>query len=293
MAQMKRNSSYSKGPLQRVSPLKPGLRKAQVWGAAKVRAAQHSKKSFIRFCGGVLAVFMAVTALALWMGGFWPQLIENGKLYKQHRLMDMGFVVSRVDVMGEGRLNEQDVLRAVSIRPGDYFFGVDLEAAQRRTESLPWVDRAVVRRLWPNRIVVQLVENQPYALWQNEGQFSLVNAAGEIIAPVSNDTVIPKHLSQVVGKGASVEAEALEKTLALWPALRSRTSSAIYVSETRWDLMIDGDVKVKLPVNNLKEALAHLADLQARSRILDRTVSEIDLRLPDRVTVRPTDPQQA
>ena len=247
----------------------------------------------MQFCGGVLAVLLAVTALALWMGGFWPQLINNGKLYKQHRLMAMGFVVSRVDVMGEGRLNEQDVLRAVNIRPGDYFFGVDLEAAQRRTESLPWVDRAVVRRLWPNRIVVQLVENQPYALWQNEGEFSLVNATGEIIAPVSSETVIPDDLLQVVGKGASIEAEALEKTLALWPALRSRTTSAIYVSETRWDLMIDGDVKVKLPATNVKKALAHLSDLQAKSRILDRTVSEIDLRLPDRITVRPTETKQA
>lgn len=293
MAQMKRNSSYSKGPLQRVSPLKPGLRKAQIWGAAQVRAAQHSKKSFFRFCGGVLAVFIAVTALALWMGGFWPQLIENGKLYKQHRLMDMGFVVSRVDVMGEGRLNEQDVLRAVNIRPGDYFFGVDLVAAQQRTESLPWVDRAVVRRLWPNRIVVQLVENQPYALWQNKGQFSLVNVSGEVIAPVSHDTVIPADILQVVGKGASVEAETLEAALALQPGVRERITSAVYVSEHRWDLMVEGKIKVKLPASNVADALAHLADLQARSQILDRKVSEIDLRLSDRITLRPTDPKQA
>lgn len=293
MAQMKRNSSYSKGPLQRVSPLKPGLRKAQVWGAAKVRAAQHSKKSFLRFCGGVFAVFLAVTALALWMGGFWPQLIENGKLYKQHRLMAMGFVVSRVDVMGEGRLNEQDVLRAVNIRPGDYFFGVDLEAAQRDTESLPWVDRAVVRRLWPNRIVVQLVENQPYALWQNEGQFSLVDATGEIIAPVSEETVLPENLLQVVGKGASAEAETLAASLALWPGLRDRTTSAVYVSEHRWDLMISGGIKVKLPATEVDNALSELAGLQARSQILDRTVSEIDLRLPDRISIRAPDPKQS
>lgn len=293
MAQMKRNSSYSKGPLQRVSPLKPGLRKAQVWGAAKVRAAQHSKKSFLRFCGGVLAVFLAVTALALWMGGFWPQLIENGKLYKQHRLMAMGFVVSRVDVMGEGRLNEQDVLRAINIRPGDYFFGVDLEAAQRRTESLPWVDRAVVRRLWPNRIVVQLVENQPYALWQNEGQFSLVDATGEVIAPVSSETILPEDLLQVVGKGASAEAETLEASLALWPGLRARTTSAVYVSERRWDLIIEGGIKVKLPASDVDVALSNLADLQARSQILDRRVSEIDMRLSDRVSIRPPDPKQS
>ncbi len=293
MAKIKSNPSYKNGPVTRVSPLKPGLRGAKNWTASKVRAAGHSKKSFIQFCLGVLAVFLAITVFALWLGGFWPQIIQNGQIYKQNRLMDMGFVVERVDVMGEGRLNEQDVLRAVNIRPGDYFFGVDLKEAQIRTESLPWVDRAVVRRLWPNRIVVQLVENQPYAIWQKEGQLALVDYAGEVIAPVLSGTVLPRDLLHVVGKGAETNVASLEAALSEWPDIRPRITSAVYVSEQRWDIILEGKVTVKLPREGLSGALKNLNDLHAHTKLLDRTVSAIDLRLADRISIRPSEPQRA
>ena len=85
--------------------------------------------------------------------------------------------------MGEGRLNERDIRMAAQIQPGSYFFGVDLDAARDRTESLPWVDRAVVRRLWPNRIVVQVVETTPYALWQNEGSCIFLRNPVSLLRP--------------------------------------------------------------------------------------------------------------
>jgi cell division protein FtsQ len=57
--------------------------------------------------------------------------------------------------------------------------------------------------------------------------------------------------------------------------------------------MISGGIKVKLPAGDVDKALSELADLQARSQILDRVVSEIDLRLPDRISIRPSDPKQS
>lgn len=293
MAKIKNNQSYNNGPIKRVSPLKPGLRGAKNWTASKVRAASHSKKSFLQFCMGVLAVFLAITIVALWLGGFWPQIIQNSKIYKQNRLMDLGFVVERVDVMGEGRLNEQDVLRAVNIRPGDYFFGVDLKQAQRRTESLPWVERAVVRRLWPNRIVVQLVEAQPYALWQKEGKLALINDVGDVISPVFDASSVPQGLIHVVGEGAHREVAGLEDSLKEWPDIQRRVRSAIYVSERRWDLILEGDVKVKLPSQKVDTALSNLSSLQSETQILDRKVSAIDLRLSDRISIHPLESEQA
>lgn len=293
MAKVKKAPSYKNGGVQRVSSLKPGLRGARAWSASKVRAAGHSQRSFVQFCCNVLGVFIAITIIALWLGGFWPQILQNGKNFKQNRLMDMGFVVSRVDVMGEGRLNEQDVLKAVNVRPGDYFFGVDLKEAQRRTESLPWVDRAVIRRLWPDRIVVQLVENQPYAVWQNEGKLALINKEGVVIAAVSQDVTIPAGLLHVVGEGAAEKASILGAQLVAWQGLNNRLTSATFVSGERWNIVLDNAITVKLPAENVEGALAKLAALQKKTQILERAVSEIDLRLNDRISILPTVSEQA
>ncbi|MEP1231690.1 MAG: FtsQ-type POTRA domain-containing protein, partial [Litorimonas sp.] len=174
MAAVKKRKNLKTASIYRVSPLKPGLRGARNWASAQMRAAGHTRKAMLRFIGSIFLVLSALLFLALWLGGFMPQVRQGLHDFKVGRLMSMGFVVKQIDVMGEGRLHEADVRAAVGIYPGEYFFGADLVRAQNRTESLPWVDRAVVRRLWPNRIVVQLVETKPYALWQRNGQFSLV-----------------------------------------------------------------------------------------------------------------------
>ena len=68
-----------------------------------------------------------------------------GQGFTQSRLVAMGFVVDRIDVVGEGRLREDDVRTALDIHRGEFLFDMDLNAAQERVESLSWVERAIVR----------------------------------------------------------------------------------------------------------------------------------------------------
>ena len=48
------------------------------------------------------------------------------------------------------------------------FFSVDLDGARAAFETVPWVRRAVVRRVWPDRLLVRLEEHHAAALWQGE-----------------------------------------------------------------------------------------------------------------------------
>lgn len=288
MAAVKKRKQTKLGAVHRVSPLKPGLRGARNWAAAQMRAASHTRKGMIRFITSVFLMFCLMAFLALWLLGALPAVRQGMHDFKVNRLMSMGFVVKQVDVMGEGRLNEADVRAAIGIYPGEYFFGADLERAQIRTESLPWVDRAVVRRLWPNRIVVQLVETKPYALWQQNGQFSLVSAKGEEITKYEDVRSMPKGLKTLIGEDAPKHATVIEAALEDYPDIWARTESLVHMRGQRWDLYLNGGVKVKLPEANVDEALRRLADLQSRTQILDREVAVIDLRLPDRVSFAPS-----
>lgn len=61
------------------------------------------------------------------------------------------------------------------------FVGLDLQGARTAFESLPWVRRAVVRRVWPDRLAVTLEEHRPVALWQRDEENPLVvNDHGEL-----------------------------------------------------------------------------------------------------------------
>ena len=63
--------------------------------------------------------------------------------------------------------------------------------------------------------------------------------------------------------------------------------AAVRVGERRWNLRMKSGTDVLLPEGAEAQALAKLAELQATHALLDRPLQAIDLRLPDRLVVRP------
>ena len=59
---------------------------------------------------------------------------------------------------------------------GGNFFAVSPDEIRTGLEKLPWVRRASVRRVWPDRLEVGLEEHTPLARWGND---ALVNTYGE------------------------------------------------------------------------------------------------------------------
>lgn len=92
-----------------------------------------------------------------------------------------------VQVQGEFRYLDKAALHAVLSEPASGgFFNVDVHAVKRAAESLPWVDRASVRRVWPDGLQVVVQEQVPLARWrQPDGGVALVNVRGEVFAPQS------------------------------------------------------------------------------------------------------------
>lgn len=288
MAKVKGNPGSISSSSRRVSPLKPGLRGARNWASAQMRAASHTQKGFVRLVASIVAILIFVVFLGLWLGGFMPNVRQATGDFTRDRMMSMGFVIERVDVMGEGRLHEADVRKALGVYAGDYLFGVDMEGAQARVESLSWVDRAIIRRLWPDRIVVQIIERQPYALWQDEGVVQVVDVSGEVITDADPSRFT--DLTLFVGEQSRFAVSEMKEMIAATPDITTRKPSFIHVSGTRWDMILnDGQIRVKLPEMGQAKALDQLSKLQMHTQILDREISVIDMRLADRLTITSSD----
>lgn len=281
--------------IRRVSPLKPGLGGASRLVHSRVhaglRAATLSRTSMFRFTASVISVFFALAFMALWLGGHLSVVRDNVDAFKRNQLMAMGFTVERIDVTGEGRLNEADVRAAVGIYEGDYFFGADLRRAQSNTESLPWVDRAVVRRLWPNRIVVQLVETAPYALYQKDGVLHLTAHDGEIIAPYDPESGdLPSDLRLFIGEDAALHATSMTDILRRHPTVWADTNVLTRFPSGRWDVTFKDGRILRLPLTDMDTALRRFTTLQART---SKQYAVVDLRLADRMTLTPSAPIDA
>lgn len=79
------------------------------------------------------------------------------------------FPIRAIQLDGDLARNSVPTIRAnAAPRLAGNFFSVDLQQSRAAFESVPWVRRAVVRRVWPDRLVVRLEEHRPVALWSGE-----------------------------------------------------------------------------------------------------------------------------
>ena len=88
---------------------------------------------------------------------------------------------------------------------GSPILGFSLEQARKRIETLSWVDHATVERRLPGTVVVQPEERRPFAIWQHDGKFVLIDRNGQIVT--NEDVAQFRQLPLVVGAGAPEAAD--------------------------------------------------------------------------------------
>nr|WP_246206211.1 cell division protein FtsQ/DivIB [Propylenella binzhouense] len=210
-------------------------------------------------------------------GGHVPALVNAAFLVS-------GFGIEEIRVSGASETPEKAVIGALRInRTALPLFSA--EAAHERLSGLPWVADVTVRKLYPNGIAVDLVERPPFALWQDQsGSIKIVDREGNSIMPFRDRRYA--RLPFVVGPGANLKVAAFWPAVASQPLLAERTRAAVLVANRRWDLHLENGIVVKLPEKDPAAALARLAQLERDQQILERDVTQLDLRIPDHITAR-------
>jgi len=89
--------------------------------------------------------------------------------------------VQSVDIEGEFRhLQRTDIQNEVAPLTSDGFFAMNVVLIQQRVQQLSWVDQVSVRRVWPDKLSIQMREQQPVAHW---GAHGFLNARSQVFEP--------------------------------------------------------------------------------------------------------------
>jgi cell division protein FtsQ len=191
------------------------------------------------------------------------------------------------DIVIEGRANTPEPLlrAAIGVNKGDPILGFSLEDVRSRVESIPWIEHATVERRLPGTLVINLQERRPFAVWQNQGKYVLVDRTGQVVT--NQDVAQFPHLPLIVGQGAPGAAATLLDALRERPALAEKVVASVRVGERRWNLRTTSGSDILLPEGHVVVALDRLIQLQQQHDVLDRPLAAIDMRLPDRLVFRP------
>ena len=242
--------------------------------------------------GKILIVSVLVVWLALWLwADGWLKRTEDWlRNYVAQGTAEAGLKIGNVDIVGRNNLPLADIKAAIGVEKGAPLLGVDLDLVQARLQKNPWVRDVTIRRALPDRLVITITERQPVAIWLDaDGGPGIVDADGVVLRQSGFENFGP--LLAVTGKDAEKKASALIALLKGQPDVAVRIKRAVFVSQRRWDLVVDQDTVVKLPGDDAGLALARLAKAQADTKIMDQGLKSIDLRQADRLILenRPGD----
>ncbi len=197
---------------------------------------------------------------------------------------DAGFGISEIHITGNRRTPYRQVLEVLAMKPGQSIFSADLWSAQNRLARLDWIASAEIHRRYPDAIYVNLVEKRPFALWQppsdakGEAPITVVERNGRPIT--SHEVEKFRRLPKLVGAGAPAAAADLVDAVQAKRAIAARIAAYSRISQRRWNLILDDGVVVQLPETGWQKQLDALEHLIVDNAILERDVTEIDLRSP-------------
>ncbi|WP_246318791.1 cell division protein FtsQ/DivIB [Peteryoungia desertarenae] len=255
------------------------------------RPLRRIVRFIVSLCSGRVAIPRHAGKLSL--AGFYTVVALHGTVAGGHGPVVMqtitstaGFAVEDVRVSGNRHTSEIDILQLLGLDGSTSVLSLDIAEARKAIAELPWVASVDVRKIYPATVEVVLHEREAYGIWQHGSELSIIERSGSVIAPLRDNKFA--HLPLFVGRDAETAAADIEEQFARWPSIASRVKAFVRIAGRRWDIHLQNGVIVKLPEANIDAALALLARFDAEQDLLERDIAAVDLRLPDRTTIRLT-----
>ena len=239
---------------------------------------------------GVAASILLISATlgyGAFVGGHVAEVVGAAKDARDAAANAAGFRIAAVALTGSKEVSREEILTTAGVTGRASLLFLDADAARMRLLANPWIADAAVLKLYPDRLQITVAERIAFALWQKDGRVSVIADDGTILQPFVEDRY--RELPLVVGRGAERQAKDFLAVIDRYPDIRSQLRASILVAERRWNLRLSNGVDVRLPETGVEQALDRLVALDRDKKLLSRDIVAVDLRLPDRVTVRLSD----
>lgn len=183
------------------------------------------------------------------------------------------YPVNEVEVLGTLDYTDRDDLRELVLEQvNNGFYRLDVDRIQRDIVSLPWVAEAHIRRVWPDRLSIEVVEHEPAARWNDN---ALISKRYELFHPpqLKKDSIQRaewqawfSQFPQLTG-GAGRHETVLTAFRTMQDYMlpyQVRVESLLEDDRQSQTLLLDNNVTVRLGVDNIQERLDRFVSVFAR-----------------------------
>jgi len=227
-----------------------------------------------------IGLIVATISYGMILGGQWKPFLDSIS-------SAFGFGIETIEINGLVEASSEEIADRIDVGLHTSLLMLNAEAARARIAEIPWVADVEVKKVYPDKLVVNLTERHAFALWQEDGQLRVVDQTGTVMTSILEPQ--QANLPLVVGVGANVHVQDAVQLINAEPSLKARIKAAQFVAERRWNLVTNDGVEIELPEDNPAVALAKVADLDRSKRLLDRDIVAVDMREADRILIKLSD----
>jgi cell division protein FtsQ len=206
-------------------------------------------------------IFLALGALAIVIGGIACWIMAKRYLERDARFRIAG--TANIEAAGLSQVSRADMLPVFGEDVGRNIFFVSLSDRRKKLEQIPWIQRASVMRILPDRIRISVVERTPIAFVRQGQQIGLVDAEG-VLLTMPSATMTQHHYSfpVVTGIDAGDPQPSRKTRMVVYQRLvRDLDSNGQHLSDqiSEIDLTDPQDARILMPEQG-RDILAHFGD---------------------------------
>jgi cell division protein FtsQ len=234
------------------------------------KARQRHNKNLPLYIKNITKVFLFMVFLVVLYN-----VVETCKQY---------FPIKSVKVYGVHHLDQQAMQQSLLPLVSKGFFAIRVETIKDDLLKSPWVAKASVQRVWPDKVLITVVEKKPVALWNSD---SLISNNGEIFTPDNMDNLEP--LPTLVGpEGQQISIlEQYKKLNNLLLPLHFKIERLELTPEHCWSVKFDNGMKLSVGYKDVLTRMTHFVKVYPKI-IGDRAtdVDYVDLRYSNGLAVK-------
>ena len=167
--------------------------------------------------------------------------------------------------------------------------GLNFNSIKEIVESSEWVKRASIKKVLPSTLKINVTENDPYAIYFQEGKSFLIDLDGSIITEINLNNY-EDGLLLVRGENSPELLEQLIRDISIaFPNLTQTLEEVEFIEKRRWNLKLNNKLLIKLPDEKIQQSLKNLKQLFEEQEIMESNIIEIDLRIQGRAALKVLD----
>ena len=165
------------------------------------------------------------------------------------------------------------------------YFDLDIKYLHKVVNEIPAVASAAIKISAGGVLQINVTEKSPAFIWRKDNVMSVIDETGSFIR-IANSRVDYPKLPLVVGEAADLAVSEISSLMQANEYFKDHVRAFIRVGERRWDLILENNVRIMLPQREFLAAFDRLMLMNEAGSLLSGRLSNIDMRLVVRPTVR-------